>query len=95
MGQIYMGLHINFTSWEDMLQYTAGFHENYGIFLMSLCAVFCWGLWLERNKRVFKGGCGIRLRVLFRTILSLFQFLTGNSSGLDQVFRDNVVIISN
>jgi hypothetical protein len=36
----------------------------------------------------------MRGMVLFRTVLSSFQFYTGSSSGLEHLFQDEVVVIS-
>jgi hypothetical protein len=33
--------------------------------------------------------------ILFRTILSSFQFYTGTSNGMEHLYREDVVMISN
>jgi hypothetical protein len=61
---------------------------------LSLCAIFYWFVWKERNRRVFKGTTGTRAMILFRQVLSYFQFYTGSPSGLDHLYRKEVVEIS-
>jgi hypothetical protein len=64
------------------------------LYLLSLCVVFCWGIWNEKNKRIFKGGL-TRERIFFVcSILCLFQFWTRSSSGIEHVFaRDAIMVL--
>jgi hypothetical protein len=88
------GLRMHFNCWEEVFHYATSLSKHVRRFYFSLCAIFCWLVWKERNNRSFRGRTGMRGMVLFRTVLSSFQFYTGSSSGLEHLFQDEVVVIS-
>jgi hypothetical protein len=88
------GFYLYFHSWDDVLDSVSLLTQPIRRSFLSLSAIFCWFVWQEHNRRVFKGTTGTRAMVLFRQVLSYFQFYIGSPSGLDHLYREEVVEIS-
>jgi hypothetical protein len=75
---------MNFTTWENILLYAWGLQQQDRRIFLSICAMLCWEVWKERNYR----NLDTRAMVLFRIILSFFQFYIDISSGMEHLYRE-------
>lgn len=66
------GVRIEVVSIEEFFDYICTLFVVHQSYLMSLCVVLFWGIWKERNHKLFQGVNGTRNIVLFRSILCSF-----------------------